>query len=43
MLDPHVEPCLAELRDGLGDERDATLAGSRLLRNRDSHAVANSM
>ncbi len=27
-----------ELGNGFGDERDATLAGSRLPRNRDSHA-----
>ena len=37
-FDPHLEP-VAELRHGLGDERDAALAGSRLLRNSDAHAA----
>ena len=41
-LDANLEAGFAKLRDGLGDERDAPLAGSRLLRNRDSHAAANS-
>ena len=41
-LDLHVK-AVAELRDRLGNERDAAFAGSRLLRDRDSHPVANSM
>src|SRR5262249_14774394 len=41
-LDVHVEPGLSKLRDRLRYERDAPLAGSGLLRNGDSHAVANS-
>ena len=42
-LDPDLEARVAELGDRLGDERHATLAGSRLPRNRDSHAERNSI
>ncbi len=41
-LHADLEARSAELRDGLGDERDALLALSRLPRDRHSHAVANS-
>ncbi len=36
-LDSDLEAAARELRDGFGDERHATLARSRLFRDRDSH------
>jgi hypothetical protein len=38
-LDSHLESRNSELRGGLGDERDATLAGSRLPRDCDCMAI----